>query len=469
MCEITLSSVEAAAAAHFLDRGMRAAASRRAAQTFDQATARLRQAGRQPDVGFWVPGRIEVLGKHTDYAGGRSLLAAVEAGFCFAAASRPDGLMRVMPAAAQEQLEFALTPDVQPAPSHWSNYVLAAARRLARNFPGLAAGADIAFASTLPPAAGMSSSSALVVGVYLCLAAINWLEDRPEYRETITRPEQLAEYLGTLENGQSYGSLAGDRGVGTFGGSEDHTAILFCRPGRLSQYAYAPTRFEQSIPLPAGYLFVVADSGIAAEKTGAAQALYNRAAQAAAAVAAGWRDATGYADAHMAAMLARTGGNCAPIEQVLRCMESSTFSPAELVTRLAHFQAENGEIIPAAGAALAAGDMATFGEIVARSQQLAERLLGNQTAETAHLAACARRLGAVAASAFGAGFGGSVWALVPKGDAPAFASAWHEAYAAAHPAPAARARFLLSRPGPGAFRFPPAAPGSPAGPDRPAS
>ena len=33
-------------------------------------------------VRFWVPGRIEFLGKHTDYAGGRSLLCTIERGFC---------------------------------------------------------------------------------------------------------------------------------------------------------------------------------------------------------------------------------------------------------------------------------------------------------------------------------------------------------------------------------------------------
>ena len=55
---------------------------------------------------------------------------------------------------------------------------------------------------------------------------------------------------------------------------------------------------------------------------------------------------------------------------------------------------------------------------------MAERLLGNQVPETISLASTARALGAAAASAFGAGFGGSVWALVPEADAHAFASDW---------------------------------------------
>ena len=57
------------------------------------------------------------------------------------------------------------------------------------------------------------------------------------------------------------------------------------------------------------------------------------------------------------------------------------------------------------------GDLDAFGALVDRSQALAESLLGNQVLQTIHLASSARQLGAVAASAFGAGFGGSVSAL----------------------------------------------------------
>ena len=44
---------------------------------------------------LWVPGRIELLGKHTDYAGGRSVLCALERGFLARVAPRRDGVIRV--------------------------------------------------------------------------------------------------------------------------------------------------------------------------------------------------------------------------------------------------------------------------------------------------------------------------------------------------------------------------------------
>ena len=58
------------------------------------------------------------------------------------------------------------------------------------------------------------------------------------------------------------------------------------------------------------------------------------------------------------------------------------------------------------------------------SQEGAERLLKNQTQETAALPRIARDLGAFASSSFGAGFGGSVWALVGKNDAGSFSARW---------------------------------------------
>ena len=195
---------------------------------------------------FWIPGRIEVLGKHTDYAGGSSLLAATEQGFLVVAAPREDSTVSVYALDLGQDAIFTLDPDLKPTLGDWRNYPMTVARRLARNFPSLRLGADIVFTSSIPIAAGMSSSSALMIGIYQALAAVNDLDRSDPYRRNIHSREQLAEYLGTVENGQSYGTLAGDRGVGTFGGSEDHTAILCCRAGHLSRYRYCPDPFRRT-------------------------------------------------------------------------------------------------------------------------------------------------------------------------------------------------------------------------------
>ena len=403
---------------------------------------------------FFVPGRVEVLGKHTDYAGGRSLLAAVERGICLVALGRADRTVRVFDALSGEAASFALDPALDPVDGQWSNYPMTVARRIARNFPEARRGADIALASDLPAAAGMSSSSALVVGVFLALAEINELEQCESYRREIRSREELAAYLGCVENGQSFGPLTGDRGVGTFGGSEDHVAMLCCEPGMLSQYAFCPVRLERSVPLAADCGLVIAASGVAAEKTGAARDAYNRAALATGAILSEWRDATGDEDAAtLGALLARGRKTVGRLTEIVEDAVRRGAAPASLRARLEQFLEESSGLVPAASDALARRDFAAFGALVDRSQANAERLLGNQVPETIHLARSARQLGAEAASAFGAGFGGSVWALVRAADAGRFAREWRDAYAAAFPERRARADVFVTRPGPAAIRL----------------
>ncbi|MFH1268058.1 MAG: galactokinase family protein [Planctomycetota bacterium] len=531
---------------------------------------------------LFVPGRIEVLGKHTDYAGGRSLIMAVEQGFSLVAVAREDRRVSVVDAGCGETISFDLDVELVPRVGHWSNYPTTVARRIARNFPEASRGAEIAFSSDLPPAAGMSSSSAMMVAVFLALADVNELHESGPYRENVHNLTDLAGYLGTVENGQTFGSLEGDRGVGTFGGSEDHTAMLCSRANRVSQYAYCPVRFERAIPVPAGYTFAVAASGVAAEKTGAAMEKYNAASRLASAIAELWRRETGRDDRHLAdvnelhesgpyrenvhnltdlagylgtvengqtfgslegdhgvgtfggsedhtAMLCsranrmsqyaycpvrferaiavpagytfavatsgvaaeKTGAamekyNAASrlasavaelwreetgrddqhlaaaldsgpkaaerLRSIVRSAENDLAEPGPLAKRLEHFLVESTEVLPAAGDALAQGDVSTFGRLVDRSQLAAEELLGNQIPETSYLARSARECGAAAASAFGAGFGGSVWALIEKSEAESFLATWAESYGEKFPETARAASFFTTTAGPAAFQ-----------------
>ncbi|NLF10046.1 MAG: galactokinase, partial [Pirellulaceae bacterium] len=114
---------------------------------------------------------------------------------------------------------------------------------------------------------------------------------------------------------------------------------------------------------------------------------------------------------------------------------------------------ESGEIIPEASAALAAGDLTAFGRLVDRSQRAAEDLLGNQVPETVYLAASARRLGASAASSFGAGFGGGVWAMIEADRAEDFLADWGGDYRRQFPHGSDQARFFTTPAAPAAFRL----------------
>jgi galactokinase len=420
---------------------------------FARCAEPLMQMDRRPGEharAWFVPGRIEVLGKHTDYAGGRSLLAAAEYGFCMIALAREDAHVRVTADAGAETTQFELSPDLTPRKAHWSNYIMTAGRRLARNFGPSLRGIDLAFGSDLPPAAGMSSSSALLTGACLSLMTTNRIEQRDEYRRDIDGREDLAEYLGTVENGQTYGDLAGDRGVGTFGGSEDHTAILNCHAGELSQYAFCPVRQERRLALPRGFIFVVASSGVIAEKTGRAMELYNRASRLARAGVKAWNRATDRDDPHLAAAVRSAPDAPERMRKILAAAKHADFAGQQLLRRFEHFLTESEQIIPVAGDALVRGDMAAFGSQIKRSQELGETLLGNQVPETIDLAMLAGEKG-FPASAFGAGFGGSVYALVPAESAEEFLTWWSHRYAEQFPDEALRSRFFLTRPGPAAF------------------
>lgn len=392
-----------------------------------------RTTGRSPQWGWLVPGRIEVFGKHTDYAGGRSLVAAVPRGFAVVVAPRGDGRVIARDARWSAAMEVRQADDGRPFHG-WANYVAVVARRLTSNFPGAALGADITFASDLPRAAGVSSSSALVVGVALALIRRGQLERRPEWRAAIHDRLDLAGYLGAVENGLTFRTLAGTSGVGTHGGSEDHTAILNCEPGLVSAFSYVPTRPAGVATMPDDWRFVVMTSGVEAAKTGAAKGRYNRASLATQALVDVWRRHTGDDAKTLAEVLARGPDAEATLHAAIEHEPHADFPPDALTRRLAHFLAEDGRVLPALDA-FARGDRNRLGELAAWSQSDAEGLLGNQVPETSALAGLARESGAFASSSFGAGFGGSVWALADVGQTAEVAERWRAGYVARFPAP----------------------------------
>jgi galactokinase len=386
----------------------------------------------------YAPGRVEFLGKHTDYCGGRSLLCTVDRGLIVAAVAQNRNTIRIAETSSGEMVEFSPTPDLQPRSEHWSNYPMTVVRRLAQNFGSLQ-GADIAIASDLPRAAGLSSSSALVVAIFMILSQINDLSEHPAYVANIHSIEDLAGYLGCIENGQNFRTLPGDHGVGTFGGSQDHTAILCSKPNALVQYRFAPVVHERTILFPSDYTLAIAVSGVIAEKTGEAKDKYNQISLLAAQILRQLNDATGRDDPTLAAAIASS-------PEGKRRSQTFVNDESVLGQRGLQFVLESLVFVPAVGDALAAADFARAGELISDSQHAAERLLHNQVLETIFLAAQACSLGAIAASAFGAGFGGSVWAMIPLAISEKFLDEWRDAYISQFPQRLADCEFFTSRP-----------------------
>ena len=402
---------------------------------------------------LWVPGRIEVLGKHTDYAGGRSLVCALERGFCVQVAPRRDSIVRVCSLDKQAVFQTSLTMPVAGERGSWTQYVATVVSRLATNFERVNRGADIAFASDLPADAGMSSSSALVVATFIALSKANDLRSNTIFRSMISSGEELAAYLGAVENGRPFRDLLGDEGVGTFGGNQDQTAILCSEPGQLARYGWDPVRREALLPVPQGFVFALGSSGVHAPKSGAAKAKYNRVSLAARRLVELWNRDSGRNDPMLGSAIMGVHGAADRIRTLAGKARGGGFTATYLKGRLEQFLAETFEIIPAASDALQRESMTEFGVVVDHSMRLAEAHLGNQVPETVTLQRSARELGAVAASAFGAGFGGAVWALVPESEADEFLARWAENYGKKHRRAAREAVFFKSRAGPHAYQF----------------
>jgi galactokinase len=397
---------------------------------------------------YVVPGRVELVGKHVDYAGGRSLTCAVDRALTVHARTLDEPVIRVRDRARRGAVEVPLVADVERVKGspRWSSYVVAVARRFARDFPHAQGGVELEVESTLPPSAGLSSSSAFVVAVATALFDANYLgDDRPAAAIVGDRLAR-AEYIGAMETGAAYGDFAGDHGVGVRGGAQDHVAIVCAQEESVGQFSYRPARLERRVPWPADYSIAIGVSGVTATKTGNARARYNRVADSTRALLRAWNASAGRADDTLAVALASAPDAGERLSQLAE-QGVEEFGGDYLGPRFAQFREEIEVIVPGVGDAMIERDFAALGSRVDRSMAMAERALRNQVAETSHLARAARERGAVAASAFGAGFGGAVWAMVLTADADAFVEAWRADYLAAFPHRAEHALWLVTRPG----------------------
>ncbi len=206
-----------------------------------------------PEQTVTVPGRANLIGEHIDYHGLPVLPIALRRAIRVRFTPRDGSLIRASSAPYGER-EFTWTGDLAPvAPGDWENYLRAAARTVAARW-GLGRGIDAAVSSDLPPAAGLSSSSALIVAFTLALLRAN------------DRHPSFEELMEVLPDGEQF--------VGTRGGGMDHAAVLGSKAGCASLISFNPVRLRH-IPLPPSWAFLVAHSRVRAEKSGAVRDRYN--------------------------------------------------------------------------------------------------------------------------------------------------------------------------------------------------
>ncbi len=128
-----------------------------------------------PELTVQAPGRVNLIGDHTDYNQGFVLPAAINFATYIAASKRNDNKVRVLAIDYGEQLaEFELNNIHFDPKRMWLNYVAGTVQALAKSYPNIQ-GADIAVTGTVPQGAGLSSSASFEIALIKAFAELNQL------------------------------------------------------------------------------------------------------------------------------------------------------------------------------------------------------------------------------------------------------------------------------------------------------
>jgi len=359
-----------------------------------------------PDMASFVvraPGRVNLIGEHIDYCGLSVFPMAIGRSVRMTFQPRAHREIRITNRDPRfTPAVFTVSDGIPPAPAgDWSNYARAAAQAVAQRFGDLR-GVDAAVESDRPIAAGLSSSSALLVATALAILHAN---------EVSIPSVELMELLAR-----------GERYVGTAGGGMDQAIILGAQAGSASRIDFHPLRLTPTA-VPTGWQFIVSQSLVRAEKSGAALKAYNERprqcddARRVVATRLGLRE-----DITYPALLA-----AASLEELLDVAASSLSDV--LARRFRHVITEGARVRQAEAAmATGGGDLATFGGLLDSSHASLRDHYEVSHPELDRLVELAREAGAAGARLTGAGFGGSIVALCSVKRAPEVIAALREAF-----------------------------------------
>ena len=345
--------------------------------------------GAAPTLLAQAPGRVNLIGEHTDYNDGWVMPMAIGCGTAVAARPRADRRLRIAALDLGASCEIDLAAPIVPAPhGDWSNYprgVVAAALQHGFDLPG----ADLAIAGNVPQGAGLSSSASLEVGVALMLAA---LAGQPDCDRTA-----LA-LMGQSAEHHFAGCQCGIMDQLVSARAEPGAALLIdCR-----------TMAATAVAMPEDAAVLIVHSGV---RRGLVEGEYNLRRQQCEAAAA-TLGVLALRDASLDLLLAH----------------ESRMS-ADAFRRARHVVSENARTL-AAAAALAERDMAVLGTLMAQSHASMRDDFAITTPELDQLAdLMAGELGgAGGARMTGGGFGGAAIAIASRTRIEALAEKVQRAY-----------------------------------------
>jgi len=413
-----------------------------------------------------APGRVNLIGEHTDYSGLPVLPVAIDRSTIIVAVATRSGKVslrnenRLYP-----DRDFQLARNIPPYPTgDWANYVKAAVQGVIDHFANRGTevtrlrGGKLVIDGRVPTGAGLSSSAALTVSCALAFMATNGLALPPiETAALVARSEW---YVGTMAGGMDQAaSLLGQR---------DHALFIEFNPLRA-----------RPVKMPSEAALVVADSREEADKSGNVRAEYNRRVVECGLAARflaralrlnGVRElgdvVKGVKDwnaADLVAELAETAPerlNPDLVDAASRLGLSSEAlaremlgdsdprvaldlrRPLEILKRARHVFSETERVLQAVRA-LEAGRLAEMGALMNESHRSLAEDFDCSTSRLDRMVSCARRAGALGARLTGAGFGGSIVALCHADDAQGVIAALDRDYYSSLQIPPESARAVL--------------------------
>ena len=359
----------------------------RLAEDVSQAFAE--RFGRPPEGAWQAPGRVNLIGEHTDYNDGFVLPIAIDRHVTLAAARRDDDLVVVV----SRELGEATVRLSEVAPggaARWSAYVAGSLWALAQEGAPVG-GLDMLLTSDVPVGSGLSSSAALECAVLL---AARDLYGGPGDRTALARAGQRGENeivgapVGIMDQMASLHGRAG------------HALLLDCRDLHL---AHVPLRLEE-----AGLALLVLDTRVSHAHAGGEYGERRAACEEAARVLG----VRALRDADLTGLEAAAG----------------RLGP-EVLRRARHVVTENARVSEAV-ALLREGRPQDLGPVFAASHASMRDDFEISSPELDTAVEAATAAGALAARMTGGGFGGSAVALVPAAAAPAVGEAVVAAFAA---------------------------------------
>lgn len=368
--------------------------------------------GAQPAVVARAPGRVNLIGEHTDYSGLPVLPIAIDRGTSIAAAPNGTGILRAVSTTFEPAAELPREGAGHPG-TPWHRYLAGALKQLEPVAPGQ--GADLLITSDLPSNGGLSSSSAFTVALVAALAAA-WGEPLP------------------AEEAAARATVA-ERQVGVETGGMDQQVVALARAGHAMRIDFLPPA-HRFVPLGEELAFVVAYSGQEAPKGTTAREAYNERVVGTRIAALMLADMIG-AELEGTPLLGNVASIDAapvmveelPVQMSARSAANAAEANVDRIVQLsaAHFDAvrkvtvrdyarhvlAEAERVDRAEQALLAGDYRAFGKLLNDSHDSLRNDYKCSTPALDKVAAAMRKSGAYGSRLTGAGFGGFAVAACP--------------------------------------------------------